>query len=189
MSLECGCRGANENCFRCQGSGYTGTGPSPSAAKRPQPRTLSNRSITPGSESKPTTGKTHLDSRSLTKDDVKQIQAAEAQRASLSLFKVRSKIDTTYREHISTSKPKRRRIKRGRKSTKQTTIGTPPGVAQSQAKSVEGKQLKGPLARARMSRLTDTAAERRLDGSRDYSQFRESGRFGSHPSFDSSNDE
>ena len=41
----------------------------------------------------------------------------------------------------------------------------------------------------RPNELDNHRIERRLDGSRDYWQIREEGRFGSHPSFDSCDDE
>jgi hypothetical protein len=55
-----------------------------------------------------------------------------------------------------------------------------------------GTGQSGPVqddADERLSSIDNHWEERRLDGSRDYWQIREEGRFGSHPSYDDCDDE
>ena len=76
-----------------------------------------------------------------------------------------------------------------RKLTKQ--VAASGGTARSRAMA-QGKGHSGPAHvddDERVNQIDNYWEERRLDGSRDYWQIRESGRFGSHPSYDDCDDE
>jgi len=182
MARECGCLGGNENCLRCFGSGYVPEAPANAPVNQGRRR----------KQPKPAA----------------PVTTPVAQ----SLFKVKSKIDSDYREHIAASViPGRRplvscpicrqsvRASRLPKHLRwHTQVGNPkPTRARGPVVSA-GRNLAKPEVRIVRAGAVGTgkatvtgqdAEERRLDGSRDNWRIRESGRFGSHPTFDSLDDE
>jgi hypothetical protein len=182
MARECGCLGGNENCLRCFGSGYVPDAPANAPVNQGRRR----------KQPKPAA----------------PVTTPVAQ----SLFKVKSKIDSDYREHIAASViPGRRplvscpicrqsvRASRLPKHLRwHTQVGNPkPTRARGPVVSA-GRNLAKPEVRIVRAGAVGTgkatvtgqdAEERRLDGSRDNWRIRESGRFGSHPTFDSLDDE
>ena len=83
------------------------------------------------------------------------------------------------------------RTGRTSRDTKEGPASTAPANARSRALAA-GKGYSGPAPENKDDELNERTnywEERRLDGSRDYWQVRESGRFGSHPSYDDCDDE
>lgn len=159
MARECGCRGGNQNCTFCYGEGYIGK--------------HYGRATQTGSP--PVRSSQNGDLTPFRNITRAVIQSEKPRRAKLVT-------GTETHDLYSTSRPFLQR------SAQTIAIGKVKGCSLAAGQGFNGPS-ENYADRDGDQPVQNYWFERRLDGSRDYSQFREGGRFGSHPAYDECDDE
>lgn len=199
MPRQCGCLGGNQNCTFCYGSGYvTGSDFAPASEARKSwsagpvlpktsrkvsrhtatiKRTKASKNVATPRTNRPLVKCTKCPNPVLVREDrlARHLQKCHGVPGMLPVI-----------SHTATPIPA------------QTMKGLQPRPILSnikrptQSRSGEAETVRGYMPSddvEQPSEIDNHRIERRLDGSRDYWQIREEGRFGSHPSFDSCDDE